>query len=461
MAAVMTSTRPSAVAGSFYPADPVRLRQQVVALLGADARGDGRCPKALIVPHAGYVYSGPVAGRAYALLAPFAARIRRVVLLGPAHRVAVRGLAAPSAERFATPLGDVAIDAEALGRLRALPQVSVSDTAHAMEHSLEVHLPFLQAVLPDFRLLPLVVGEAAADEVAEVLDRVWGGEETLIVISSDLSHYLPYAEAQRTDHATAQSILRMDATLDPFQACGAYPINGLLRAASRRGLQASLIDLRNSGDTAGDRSRVVGYAAFAFTPDGGAKRIDDDGDEEDHGETLLSTARGAIGEHFGMPLTLRSEAARLRAHGASFVTLTMQGELRGCIGSLEAVRPLLEDVRRNARAAAFADPRFPPLSREEFGVLRVEVSVLSRPEAMSVDSEDDALRQMRPGVDGLVLSLGHLRSTFLPQVWEQLPDATSFLRALKRKAGLPGDFWSSGMQLARYTVTKYREQDIR
>jgi len=206
-----------------------------------------------------------VAASAYALLQPVAAHIRRVVLLGPCHRVAVRGLALPGVDAFDTPLGRVRIDLDAVQQIAGLPQVTRSPQAHALEHSLEVHLPFLQSLLPDFALLPLAVGNASAEEVAGVLETLWGGDETLIVISSDLSHFLPYRLAREIDHDTAQSILRLAGPLSHEQACGGTPINGLLLCARRHGLTPHLLDLRNSGDTAGSRDRVVGYAAFAFT----------------------------------------------------------------------------------------------------------------------------------------------------------------------------------------------------
>ena len=258
------SVRPPAVAGLFYPGEQGALARDLRKMLGAAAVETPAVPKALIVPHAGYVYSGPIAAKAYARLAPSRSTIRRVVLLGPTHRVAVRGLALPGVERFATPLGTVELDIEAIELLRGLPQVVVSDQAHALEHSLEVHLPFLQTVLDEFKLVPLAVGDAEADEVAAVLDALWGGPETLIVVSSDLSHYLTYAQAQRVDRATSDAILALRTDIDHEQACGATPVCGLALTAQRKGLKAELLDLRNSGDTAGDKSRVVGYGAFAF-----------------------------------------------------------------------------------------------------------------------------------------------------------------------------------------------------
>ncbi|MGA9666828.1 MAG: AmmeMemoRadiSam system protein B [Gallionella sp.] len=263
----MQNIRPAAVAGMFYPAEPGQLARDVQHYL-ADARPFDLVPKALVVPHAGYMYSGAIAATAYATLRSTASRIRRVVLLGPTHRVAVRGLALPGADAFDSPLGRVPLDVAGARAIADLPQVGTSAQAHALEHSLEVQLPFLQSVLTDFTLLPLAVGMASAEEVAEVLEKVWGGDETLIVISSDLSHYLPYATAQRVDQATAQSILKLQQPIPHDQACGGTPISGLIVAAQKHHLAPHLLDLRNSGDTAGTRDQVVGYASFAFTEEG-------------------------------------------------------------------------------------------------------------------------------------------------------------------------------------------------
>lgn len=259
------SVRPPAVAGQFYEASAPALRRQVESCLGAAPPAPAQRPlEALIAPHAGYVYSGPVAGSVFRLLREHSETIRRVVVAGPAHRMALAGLALPADDGFSTPLGTVRVDRAAVAELSALPQVTVSRAAHAAEHALEVELPFLQTVLSEFTLVPLVIGHAAAEEVAEVFERLWGGPGTLLVVSSDLSHYLPYAQAQRRDRRTAERILAFDGTLSPSDACGCAPINGLLVAAARRGLAGEVVDLRNSGDTAGDRDRVVGYAGVAF-----------------------------------------------------------------------------------------------------------------------------------------------------------------------------------------------------
>lgn len=263
----MPHIREPAVAGLFYPDDPVLLQEQVERLLTADTAVATR-PKALIVPHAGYIYSGPVAASAYAQLLPLRDRIQRVVLLGPSHRVAFTGLAASSARYFSTPLGLIQVDQQAMvDDILLLPQVRVLDEAHREEHSLEVQLPFLQTVLgADFTLIPLVVGETEAEEVAEVIDKLWGGPETLLVISSDLSHYHDYTTARRLDSATSQAIEQLNPlAIDYHQACGRNPVNGLLLAARQHHLNATILDVRNSGDTAGTRDRVVGYGAYAFS----------------------------------------------------------------------------------------------------------------------------------------------------------------------------------------------------
>lgn len=261
-----TAVRPAAVAGMFYSASAAELGADVDCLLAGAARPCGPTPKAIIVPHAGYIYSGPIAASAYALLKTARQRIRRVVLLGPAHRLPFRGVALPSVKAFRTPLGDIPIDRPAVDRLRGLPFVKVLDEAHAGEHSLEVHLPFLQRTLGDFALLPIVVGVTGGEHVATLLDGVWGGDETLVVISSDLSHYYGYAEARRRDEGTASAIERLDgAALDEESACGRVPIRGLLEVARRRGLSCRRLDLRNSGDTAGPRDQVVGYGAWAVS----------------------------------------------------------------------------------------------------------------------------------------------------------------------------------------------------
>lgn len=255
--------RPPAVAGAFYPEDRATLTSTIEELMfEVDTSAHQKSPKAIIAPHAGYIYSGPTAAAVYALLEP--EQVTRVVLLGPCHRVLLSGLALPDADAFETPLGRVKVDSDAIAMLKGINNVNIDNASHALEHSLEVHIPFLQHQLREFRLLPLVVGSATAEMVAQVLERVWGGEETLIVISSDLSHYLPYEAARRKDTDTVDNILRMEPDITHEQACGATPINGLLACSNAHRLTPKVIDFRNSGDTAGPHDRVVGYASIAL-----------------------------------------------------------------------------------------------------------------------------------------------------------------------------------------------------
>ena len=258
--------RPSAVAGLFYPENANELRHAVngyIAEASLRAAVADR-PKALIVPHAGYQYSGSVAGFAYRRLYDWSADIHHVVMIGPSHRVAIRGLAVPSVDTFETPLGSVPIDAAGRSRLLELGLVGISDAAHAAEHSLEVQLPFLQVVLEEFDILPITVGFTPSEQVARAIDAVWGGSDTLVLVSSDLSHYHTWSEARQLDDATTRAIVGRRSDLPDEQACGACGINGLMQIARRRGLTVEVLDQRNSGDTAGDRSRVVGYGSYAL-----------------------------------------------------------------------------------------------------------------------------------------------------------------------------------------------------
>ena len=450
----MSFVRPAAVAGFFYPGDARELAATVQGHLARAPAGAASVPKALIVPHAGYVYSGAVAAAAYARVAPARGRIRRVVLLGPCHRVAVRGLATSDAEAFATPLGEVRIDTEARRLALTLPQVSVVEATHEKEHSLEVHLPFLQVALGDVALVPFVVGDASPNEVAQVLDLLWGGPETLIVISSDLSHYLDYEAARRCDANTRRAIetLSPDA-IGREQACGRVPIRGLLTLAKQRRLRAETVDLRNSGDTAGPRDRVVGYGAWAFTEALPAAAL-----TAGHGEALLRLAAASIrhGLAAGATLAVRLDTLppELGQDGACFVTLRHSERLRGCIGSYQPRRALAVDVAEHGFNAAFRDPRFAPLTAAELQGLSLSIAILGPKTPLAVKNEAELIGLLRPGVDGLIVQDGERHALFLPAVWESVAGAADFVRLLKKKAGLAADHWSASLRLWRFEVIK-------
>lgn len=455
--------RSPAIAGTFYPSDAGALTNMVDQCL-ADARDNGLSPKALIAPHAGLIYSGPVAGNAYRSIADRADQITRVVLLGPPHRVAVSKFCVPAATAFRTPLGDVPIDADGIATALMIHGVEQSDAPHAEEHSLEVHLPFLQRVLGDFTLVPVIVGGPSPEETDALLAALWGGPETLIVVSSDLSHYHNYDGANQRDQTFRRHVETLNLErIEDEQACGRFPVKGLLSRARALDLRVTTLDVRNSGDTAGrdNRDRVVGYGSWALEYAGTASLPDDDR------ALLIDGARRSIanGLKTGRPAQVQhgSFSPTLETFRATFVTLNQNDRLRGCIGSILPHRSLIEDVATNAHKAAFGDPRFPKLNQSELAELDLSVSILSHARPISFGSEAEAVDALQPDVDGVILQADGpdgargqtRRGIFLPQVWETVPKAGQFLRHLKAKAGLPQDHWDDSIRLWRYTTETF------
>jgi AmmeMemoRadiSam system protein B/AmmeMemoRadiSam system protein A len=453
--ATNTTVRAPQVAGRFYPHGDNACIDLLERYLSGARPSGGVDAKVMVAPHAGWVFSGPVAGTAYAAFLPKAGQITRVVLLGPAHRVPFRGIATTSADGWATPLGTLPVDWDALRTALSVPGVAVTDEAFVEEHSLEVHAPFIQRVFPNAAIVPLLVGDAPAPLVSAVVERLWGGPETLIVVSSDLSHFHDQATAQAIDAETAGSIeaLRSE-KINGHGACGHRALAGVLDQARRRDLRATALDLRTSADTRGNPERVVGYGAFALEYAYSARLPDADR------QRLVEAARFGVrfGIEHGRPPRIQLGAGlspTLTARRASFVTLTLDGRLRGCIGSMAAHRPLLIDVADNAWKAAFGDRRFPALTVEELDRLDVSVSILSVPHPVAFENEADLVRQVRPDVDGLVLQDGDRRGIFLPSVWSGIPKAAAFVTQLKRKAGLPADHWSDTLRVFRYTTESF------
>lgn len=455
MTGVAGWVRPPAVAGSFYPTDPEVLRDTVTAYVrSAQTPTDLPAPKAVIAAHAGYQYSGPTAGAAYRALAAWHGRAKRVVVVGPAHRVPLEGVGVSTASAWRTPLGEVPVDVEATDDLLSRGVAVVGDLAHEPEHAIEVQLPFVQAVLGDVTVLPLVVGRAYASDVANAIDAAWGGNETVIVVSSDLSHYLDDHSARERDERTANAILEERiADIGPHDACGCVPIRGLLLAGRSRRLIPRRLGLSTSADATGDTSRVVGYGAFALVP---PLPLD-----EDDRRWLCALARRAIEHELGTgtayPMADEDVPDRLRPPGASFVTLEQGDQLLGCIGSLEPRQPLWQDVARNARAAAFEDPRFAPLTPDALRATKVEISVLSALEELPAVGREEVERRVRPGVDGVLLAASGHRGTFLPAVWAKLPEPANFVDQLVRKAGLAEGAWPPDMRVWRYTTDEFTD----
>ena len=457
----MNSIRPAAVAGTFYPSESKDLEAMIFNFLSkATARTPigAPAPKAIIAPHAGYIYSGANAALAYARLKPASKTIRRVVLLGPSHRVSLQGVALSSAKCFITPLGKVPTDGNGALEIIDLPQVQVLDECHAEEHSLEVQLPFLQATLNQFKVLPIVVGNCSPNQISEILDILWGGPETLIVISTDLSHFLNNDTARKLDLVTARAIeALLPESINDNQACGHHPLKGFLTLAKQRKLKVKTLGLCNSADTIGSKDKVVGYGSWAFSEQ-------DDFESKthallrNHGKVLLKLAAQSIqhGLTTSAPMIVNPDdyPSALRALGASFVTLKLKGQLRGCIGSVQHQLPLAEDVAKNAFASAFCDHRFPSLSSDELDGLELSISILSTPIPLDIRDEKDLISQLRPKIDGLIIEDMNKRGLFLPSVWGQFPNPENFITHLKAKAKIASGQWSQNFKASRFITAE-------
>jgi AmmeMemoRadiSam system protein B/AmmeMemoRadiSam system protein A len=446
--------REPVVAGLFYPSERDALRTVVVDHVAHAPAPDGATElKALIAPHAGYRYSGATAGAAYRSVSGRRGEVERVVLAGPAHRVPVDGVGVgvSTARAWRTPLGDVPVDVDACRRLVAEGTAIEADEAHAPEHSLEVHLPFLLEVLGPVAIVPLIVGRCPARAVAAALDSTWGDDATLVVVSSDLSHYLGEDEARARDERTRLAIIEGRADdIGPYDACGCVPIAGLLLAAHDHDVAPRTLAVGTSADGSGDATRVVGYGSFGFEP----PRPLTDGERA----WLLARAHAAIAYELvtgaADPLDDEDVPEHLRVPGATFVTLEHRDEPVGCIGSLEPARPLWRDVALNARGAAFGDPRFAPLVRSDLDHTALKISVLSPLDPLPA-IRDELTAALRPGVDGVLLEAGEHRGTFLPYVWDKVPAPDRFVANLLAKAGLPTETWPDDLRAWRYTTDEF------
>ncbi len=456
-------------AGAFYPANKEKLLQEISRHTEQAQHTPIKIPagktlKALILPHAGYIYSGLTTAHASRVISP--GSHAKVILLGPDHRVGLPSPAVSNVEAYGTPLGNINLSDDAV-QLRKNPHFMTSTASDRAEHSLEVILPFLQVYIGNFKLIPVVIGSCnikrTADAIYPLLDN-----KTLLVASSDLSHYLPYDRAVTKDLQTITRILQLDSSglAKKNCACGANPVMILVDIAKRLNWQAVLLHYSNSGDTAGSKSKVVGYAAIAFY--GEANMEDATKFFDDHqGKALVKLARQTITEKLGGTVD-GNESESLKKFltdkdfttcCGTFVTLHINGQLRGCIGSLTSSESVVAGVQRNAINAAFNDARFRPLTPEELDRIDIEVSVLTEPKSLAYTDGHDLLQKLRPTVDGVIIRQGFMSATFLPQVWSQLPRTEDFLAALCRKAGLPTDAWRTGtLQVETYQVQYFAEE---
>ncbi|HVM47670.1 MAG TPA: AmmeMemoRadiSam system protein B [Candidatus Acidoferrum sp.] len=468
--------REPAVAGLFYPADPTTLSNTVDRLLKAAPEHHITGLKALVCPHAGYEFSGPTAAIAYKTLA--GRDMQTVIVMGPSHYAWFESACIPDAQAYRTPLGLVPISPKAKELASAPPFViepkcpvqrppwaeqgpkpappSGQDTPETWEHSVEVQVPFLQRALKDFKLVPIVIGNADPEQVARALAATLD-DKTIIVASSDLSHYHPYSAAVELDHRCVKAICDEDiAGMKQQEACGKLPVLALLHLARLKGWKAQMLDYRNSGDATGDKDRVVGYTAVAFYAPEAAKL--DPPDRKFLLELARKSLQSAAANHSLPEVASKDVQPRLSERKACFVTLTKSGALRGCIGHLTAMEPLYQAVIDNARNAAVRDPRFPPVQPDEVAQLKIEISVLTEPQPLAFSSPEDLLQKLHPNEDGVLLHIGPRTATFLPQVWAQLPDKVEFLNHLAQKAGCePSDWRGKDTQVSIYHVECFEE----
>ena len=469
--------RAPAVAGLFYPADEPALSQMVDGLLENAPAHHIPHLKGLVCPHAGYPYSGPTAAIAYKNLT--GRDVQTVVILGPSHYALFQGASVPDVDAYQTPLGTVLISEKAQQLARTSPFVleprclvqrppwwqqsskpapaAGGDTPDTWEHSVEVQVPFLQKTLKNFKILPVVFGEVDPGQAARVLAGVTD-DKTIIVASSDLSHYHPYDEAKELDNRCVQAVC--DLNIDEMktqEACGKAPILTLMYLAREKGWKAQLLDYRNSGDTSGDKSHgVVGYSAIAFyepEPESYAAP------ERKFLLDLARTTLARVATNGNLPeVSAKDVTPKLAGTKACFVTLTENGELRGCIGHILPQEPLYQAVVDNAQNAATRDWRFPPVSSDEVGKIKIEISVLTEPQPLRFNSPDELLNKLQPYEDGVVLQIGSRGATFLPQVWEQIPDKVEFLNRLAQKAGCAPDDWRGrNVSVSIYHVEAFAE----
>jgi AmmeMemoRadiSam system protein B/AmmeMemoRadiSam system protein A len=459
-------------AGSFYPDTPEELtaaiKQFVKRVKPTPINPSPHSSlKALIIPHAGYIFSGWTAAHISLVLKEN--QFKRVIIMGPDHRVGFEGGAISDASFYETPLGRVPLDKKAIRLCRNKYLFRAIPVSDRLEHSVEVILPYLQYFLKKFDIIPVVLsgGRDLAEKVTAAFDPLLD-QHTLLVASSDLSHYLPYQKAVAKDRETIKMILNLkthELKKRENAACGKIPILVLMNMARRYNWHPVLLHYSNSGDTAGDRSRVVGYTAIAFY--GGSTMKNHMGFlqslNEEQGQILVKLARQTIEKRFDKcsvqvdPDSMTDSAFKEKR--GTFVTLTINKQLRGCIGNLDAKDSIVDGIERNAVNAAFHDPRFPPLKGHELDRVDIEVSILTKPQPLKYRNSNDLLSKLRVNVDGVILRKASASATFLPQVWEQLPQPESFLSHLCTKAGLPADTWKRGnLDILIYQVQYFEEE---
>ncbi len=455
---IVKKIRESVIAGTWYPANKKTLLNMLEGFLDKVESEAIEDVRALICPHAGYAYSGGVAAYSYKQLRNKS--YSKVILLAPSHQYPVQGISVGDCTHYRTPLGDVPVSGESTELISESKLFTSLNEAHLREHSLEIQLPFLQLMLDDFSIIPLVFGRLSMDEIRKAADVIIGhlDDETLLVVSTDLSHYHPYEDAVSLDDECIKSILSADVGKAAIgEMCGKYAVLTVIEIAKKMNWSAKLLKYQNSGDVTGDKTKgVVGYASIVFHAE--VNRGGGVGGKQQ--KYLLEIARKTIEAYLddGKPLDFEALYDELKERKGTFVTLEKNGQLRGCIGNIVPGKEVYLSVSDNAISAAFRDPRFSPLTRNELDDLKIEVSILSVPELIKVDRPQDYIDKIDAGKDGIIIQKGNRSATYLPQVWEKIPDKQMFLDSLCQKALLPRDCWmDEGVEIYRYSVQHFSE----
>ena len=459
--------REAAVAGIFYPADIYQLNNEINKYLEHVVSSSAGTPKILIVPHAGYKYSAQVAANAFARIKPFKNTIKKVFLLGPSHRVYVNGIALPSEKSFKTPLGIVKVNTDIISQLEQTNLFKFKSSAHTKEHSLEVSLPFLQNILNDFKIIPMLYGEANPQDIAQILQPYLTQNDTILIVSADLSHYLDYSSAKKVDEQTADDI-KNGKSINQHQSCGAVGINTAIILAQKFGFVPHLLNMANSGDTVGDKNNVVGYGAWVFEKNNKKNLPELKGIEAEE-KNLQNFAKHNKDEI--LQIVEKSLLAAVKNNevyspernnyndvlfnkGASFITLEKNNHLRGCIGSLFPTNAIAKDLAQNTFSAAMNDSRFSSVKEDELKDITFKISLLTSFEKIEFKSYEDLLNQIRPKIDGLLIKDGERQGLFLPSVWKDIPSKKEFLTELKIKAGLSPSYWSDNIEIFKFRTVE-------
>ena len=451
---VMEKIKEPSVAGTFYPNDTVDLINLIETFKQNSKNYYNYPARAVIVPHAGLIFSGRLA---YEGISQLDKNIKTLFIIAPAHRISFEGLALSSYDKWKTPLGDIEVNQDINRGLASEFGANYNDSTISPEHSLEVEVPVIQSVFEDVKIVPILIGSGVRPgDIAKIVAKYYENKENGFIISSDLSHFLDDNKAKELDYTTARMIETGDIRNFQYEmACGAIGVTGLVEFANLNKYSMLRIDMTNSGEVTGDKSRVVGYGTWFLY----------EGDKNEfiktyHSDFVIGLCKTVIKSAFNRePVTLLYPQV-FDEPGACFVTLEQDGQLRGCIGSLLAHRSLANDLVENAKNAAFNDPRFRPVDAIEAERIKVNVSLLSIPRQIAFDGEEDLLNKITPNLDGIIIKDGNRQATFLPSVWEQIPDKREFLIALKQKAGFSADYFSPTFEAYRYETIYIKEDDL-